>query len=152
MTNINAEMIIPGTFRLKEKNERGTNASLGEIKKWRGASQEAEERAKLMGQKMTDIPRINLEKDMAWWIDCTPRVYTWDMWFDSANDFSAGYIMWLIPLMVWDAIWKGIGLWHAARNGQKNWFVALLVINSVGILPIIYYKFFQKKTEMSPKI
>ncbi|OGG21791.1 hypothetical protein A3D03_01435 [Candidatus Gottesmanbacteria bacterium RIFCSPHIGHO2_02_FULL_40_13] len=51
----------------------------------------------------------------------------------------------LILIAVWDIIWKGIGLWKAARNGQKYWFIAMLLINSAGILPILYIKFFQKK-------
>ena len=33
---------------------------------------------------------------------------------------------------------KGIALWKSAKNGQKYWFVALLVINSMGILPLFY--------------
>jgi len=48
-------------------------------------------------------------------------------------------------LLVWEMVWKGRGLWFAARNGQKKWFVVLLIINSIGILPIVYLKFFQKK-------
>jgi len=48
-------------------------------------------------------------------------------------------------LVVWDIIWKGAGLWHAAKNNQKYWFVAILLINTIGILPIVYLKFFQKK-------
>jgi hypothetical protein len=34
--------------------------------------------------------------------------------------------------------WRGMALWRAGRNNQKNWFIALLLINSIGILPIIY--------------
>ncbi|MBI4454229.1 hypothetical protein HY636_06305 [Candidatus Woesearchaeota archaeon] len=49
----------------------------------------------------------------------------------------------LIPLIIWEAVWKGIGLWKSARNNQLVWFIAILVINSVGILPIIYLLFFQ---------
>lgn len=49
----------------------------------------------------------------------------------------------LIPLAIFDIIMKGIALWHAAQNKQRNWFVALLIVNSLGILPIIYLKFFQ---------
>lgn len=51
-----------------------------------------------------------------------------------------------ILLAAWELIWKGIGLWNAARNSQKNWFVAILVINTAGILPIVYLRFFQKKS------
>ena len=54
-------------------------------------------------------------------------------------------LYWFILIAVWDIIWKGIGLWKAARNGQKIWFVAILFINSVGLLPILYIKFFQNK-------
>lgn len=41
-------------------------------------------------------------------------------------------------LIVWDLVWRGLALWRAGGNGQKGWFIALLIINSVGILPIIY--------------
>ncbi len=33
---------------------------------------------------------------------------------------------------------KGIALWKAAQRSQKNWFIALLFINSLGILELIY--------------
>lgn len=57
---------------------------------------------------------------------------------------------WIVILLAttWDLAWRGFALWKAARNSQRYWFVALLIINSVGILPIIYIlylKFFRKK-------
>ncbi len=48
----------------------------------------------------------------------------------------------LIIVMLWELIWKGFALWRSAKNGQKYWFIAVLIINSVGILPIIYLAFF----------
>jgi len=48
-------------------------------------------------------------------------------------------------LVIWTFIWKGMALWHSARNNQINWFMLFLLINTMGILPIIYLKFFQKK-------
>jgi hypothetical protein len=51
----------------------------------------------------------------------------------------------LIILGIWELFWKGIALWKAGRNNQRNWFIGLLVINTIGILPIIYLQFFQKK-------
>lgn len=45
---------------------------------------------------------------------------------------------WLGPLIILDLIAKGFGLWHAGRRGQKSWFIAILVINSMAILPLIY--------------
>lgn len=41
-------------------------------------------------------------------------------------------------LAAWDLVWRGLALWRASRLKNRNWFIALLVINSVGILPIIY--------------
>lgn len=54
-------------------------------------------------------------------------------------------ILLLIPLIIWEAIWKGIGMWKSARNNQLRWFIAILVLNTLGILPIVYIYFFQKK-------
>jgi hypothetical protein len=39
---------------------------------------------------------------------------------------------------VWDLTWKGLALWQAGKRRQPVWFVALLVLNTVGILPITY--------------
>ncbi len=49
----------------------------------------------------------------------------------------------LAVISVWEIIWKGFGLWAAGRNRQPWWFVAMLVLNSIGIIPIIYLFFFQ---------
>ncbi len=54
-------------------------------------------------------------------------------------------LWWIIPLMIWDLAWTGYGLWNGARNNQRGWFIAMLLINSAGILPILYLQFFQKK-------
>lgn len=51
----------------------------------------------------------------------------------------------IIVISLWELVWKGIALWYASRNRQKKWFVALLIINSVGILPIIYLRWFKPK-------
>lgn len=45
----------------------------------------------------------------------------------------------------WSLFWKGIALWRASKNNQKNWFIALLVLNTIGILDIIYLFRFSKK-------
>ena len=55
-----------------------------------------------------------------------------------------GMTLFLI-LVVWDLVWKGIALWKCGRSNQLPWFVAILIVNSAGILPIIYLLFFQKK-------
>jgi hypothetical protein len=33
---------------------------------------------------------------------------------------------------------KGFALWRAARNNSSGWFVTLLLINTLGILEILY--------------
>lgn len=40
--------------------------------------------------------------------------------------------------MILDLVLKAIALWKAALAKQKAWFVALLFVNSLGILPAIY--------------
>lgn len=53
----------------------------------------------------------------------------------------------LVVILLWAISWKGYALWKSARNGQKEWFVVLLVVNTLAILEILYLKFWQKKTE-----
>ena len=51
--------------------------------------------------------------------------------------FLAAFIV-----IVWSFYWKGRALWTAARHGQLGWFVVLLIVNTLGILEIIYIYFF----------
>lgn len=41
-------------------------------------------------------------------------------------------------MAIWDLAWRGLGMWRAARRKEMWWFVALLFINSMGLLPIAY--------------
>lgn len=56
--------------------------------------------------------------------------------------FGLGVIFALV--MVWSLIWKGMALWKAAKEGNKVWFVAILVVNTLGILEILYIYVFSK--------
>ncbi|MBT3262110.1 hypothetical protein HN992_03630 [Candidatus Woesearchaeota archaeon] len=47
-------------------------------------------------------------------------------------------------LIFWDSVWKGIAMWKAGRNNQLAWFVSVFILNTAGILPIIYLLFFRK--------
>jgi len=47
--------------------------------------------------------------------------------------------------LIWSVVWKGIALWKAAKNEDLGWFVVLLVVNTVGILEILYIYVFSKK-------
>lgn len=44
----------------------------------------------------------------------------------------------LFPFIIWVTFWKAWALWIAARKGEKWWFLALLIINTAGILEIVY--------------
>ncbi|MBI2443372.1 MAG: hypothetical protein HYV40_05730 [Candidatus Levybacteria bacterium] len=50
-----------------------------------------------------------------------------------------------IVLFAWSLLWKGIALWRASKYDQRNWFIVLLVVNTAGILEIIYLFRFAKK-------
>ncbi|MBT3416993.1 hypothetical protein HON86_03195 [Candidatus Woesearchaeota archaeon] len=53
---------------------------------------------------------------------------------------------WFITaLIIWSLPWKGVTLWKSARNKQKKWFIASLLLNTFTILEIVYLGFFQKK-------
>ncbi|MEK7607559.1 MAG: DUF5652 family protein [Patescibacteria group bacterium] len=66
--------------------------------------------------------------------------------------FGGGFVPYLLPLVVvlslWAIFWKGLALWNAAKHHEKAWFIALLVINTFGILEIIYL-FLIKKIKWS---
>ena len=44
----------------------------------------------------------------------------------------------LILAILWELYWKYIALFHCAKLDNKKWFLAILVINTIGILPIYY--------------
>ncbi|MFA5095488.1 MAG: DUF5652 family protein [Candidatus Paceibacterota bacterium] len=54
-----------------------------------------------------------------------------------------GYIT--IILLVWTLFWKGCSLWIAGKRDEKWWFLALLVLNTAGILDIVYIFLIAKK-------
>jgi hypothetical protein len=40
---------------------------------------------------------------------------------------------------------KGYALWRAAHGDQKGWYVALLVLNTFGLLDLTYLFYFSKQ-------
>lgn len=56
-----------------------------------------------------------------------------------------GMPVWVITLAtLWTIPWKGVALWKAAQKKDVYWFIALLLINTVGILEILYIFVFSK--------
>lgn len=59
--------------------------------------------------------------------------------------WGVGFGILFVLLAIWSLIWKGMALWKSAREGSKVWFVILLVVNTLGILDILYIYVFSKK-------
>ncbi len=56
---------------------------------------------------------------------------------------------WLIVIIaLWTLPWKGVALWKSAQQNEKWWFVALLIIQTVAILEILYIFVFSRKKEL----
>lgn len=53
--------------------------------------------------------------------------------------------LFIAAILIWTLAWKGAGLWRAATLRQKYWFIAILVVNTLGILEIIYLFFVARK-------
>jgi methionyl-tRNA synthetase len=64
------------------------------------------------------------------------------MIFPQSQFFAPTQMVW--ALVAWSLFWKGLALWRAARNQHKYWFIALLVINTAGVLEILYLIFVDK--------
>lgn len=59
-----------------------------------------------------------------------------DNWFGKSE-----ILYFIIPLVLFallDVVLRGVSLWKSAQRKQKVWFIALLLVNSVGVLPAIY--------------
>lgn len=64
----------------------------------------------------------------------------------TSPDNAMSFLVAIIPfVLIWSLVWKGLALWKAAHEESKPWFVALLVVNTAGILEILYIFVFAKK-------
>lgn len=52
-----------------------------------------------------------------------------------------GFSLIAAVILIITIVLKGYALWHAARRSEKWWFIILLVINTMGILELIYLLF-----------
>ena len=59
---------------------------------------------------------------------------------------SQSLIPFYVLLFVWTLPWKIYSLWTAAHRGEIKWFIALLVLNTLAILDIIYIFWVAKKS------
>ncbi len=57
----------------------------------------------------------------------------------------------LVLLAIWDLVWKLIAMWKAGRNNHLAWYIGIAVLNTVGILPIVYILINRNKTNRESK-
>lgn len=60
-------------------------------------------------------------------------------------DFFNAHPLFVILGVIWTLPWKGVALWKAAKLDQPIWFIALLIVNTLGLLEILYIFVFSKK-------
>jgi len=75
------------------------------------------------------------------------------------EDYAMGADMWamgagmtavFIILIIWSMVWKAMALWRAARNNHLAWYIVLMLLNTAGILDILYYFIWGKKKSDTP--
>ena len=64
-------------------------------------------------------------------------MFNWDPENFNFNNNPA-FALVTILLTIWEIFWKSIALWKSAKRSSKYWFIAILVLNTFGILPIVY--------------
>jgi len=55
------------------------------------------------------------------------------------------YYILLTILFLWSIPWKGFALWKSSRRAEKLWFIIFLLVNTAGILEILYLFIFSEK-------
>jgi hypothetical protein len=55
-----------------------------------------------------------------------------------SNTGQPELLKWIWPFVILDLVLKAFALWRSARRGDKWWFIPILLINTLGILPGIY--------------
>ena len=65
----------------------------------------------------------------------------WSPWMMGIGGLGIVFFLMFIAVLI---ALKGYSLWYAAKRNEKWWFIALLVVNTIGILEIIYLLFIVK--------
>jgi hypothetical protein len=64
---------------------------------------------------------------------------------NAINAFVDNNLWLMLALTLWTLPWKGVALWKAVKREDKWWFIAMLILNTVAILEIIYIFFIAKR-------
>ena len=60
-------------------------------------------------------------------------------------EFAQSHPLFVVVFVIWTFAWKGVALWKASRLSHRSWFVVFLIVNSIGVLEIIYIFFIARK-------
>lgn len=53
-------------------------------------------------------------------------------------------LMIMLLVTLWSIPWKAIALWKAARRKDTLWFIILMLVNTIGLLEIMYIFIFSR--------
>lgn len=59
-------------------------------------------------------------------------------------------VVFLVMILIWSAIWKLLALWKSARKNSPVWFIVLALVNTLGILEILYIFVFSEMNKAKP--
>ncbi len=76
-----------------------------------------------------------------------------EVWYTVAVERFLAENMWgWLLLAAWVLPWKGWALWRAARLNDRGWFIALLVIQTLAVLDIVYIFSISKRATLQRAI
>ncbi len=59
--------------------------------------------------------------------------------------WTTAFYIFVLVAVLWQAPWKAVALWKAARNRHIIWFIMIFIFNTMAILEIVYIFAFSKK-------
>jgi len=66
---------------------------------------------------------------------------------------SLGMPIWLFTLVtIWTLVWTLLALWKAARKKHIAWFIVMGILNTLGILEILYLYLFSNIERSKKKL
>lgn len=60
--------------------------------------------------------------------------------------------LFLYVLWIWSLVWKGLALWKASQRKEKIWFIVFLILNTLGLLEVLYLFVFSKEESQKKRI
>ena len=70
--------------------------------------------------------------------------------FQAYQPLPPAVIVLIVALAIWTAVWKAIALWRAGRRADLAWFIVMIIVNTAGILEIVYIFGFSRRRLPTP--